>query len=121
MLCHEHNHPHVMLLQIANSFHKLYEPVFNNWCSRCTDYLYRPGGWLQHDEDEIEGFQRILDDLFEPDGAQPEGKKWEIGDTVGQWWRPNFETSLYPYLPVHVTRPKEIKKMYLIPLPQTSK
>lgn len=24
MLCHEHNHPHVMLLQIANSFYKLY-------------------------------------------------------------------------------------------------
>jgi cleavage and polyadenylation specificity factor subunit 5 len=23
MLCHEHNHPHVMLLQIANSFYKL--------------------------------------------------------------------------------------------------
>jgi cleavage and polyadenylation specificity factor subunit 5 len=23
MLCHEHNHPMVMLLQIANSFHKL--------------------------------------------------------------------------------------------------
>jgi cleavage and polyadenylation specificity factor subunit 5 len=23
MLCHENNHPHVMLLQIANSFHKL--------------------------------------------------------------------------------------------------
>ncbi|KAF2403123.1 cleavage and polyadenylation specific factor 5 [Trichodelitschia bisporula] len=100
MLCHEHNHPHVMLLQIANSFHKL------------------PGGWLRHDEPEIEGFQRVLDELFEPEGTQTSTKKWEIGDTLGQWWRPNFETSLYPYLPVHVTRPKECKKMYIIPLPQ---
>lgn len=103
MLCHEHNHPHVMLLQIANSFYKL------------------PGNWLKHDEDEIEGVQRILDELFEPDSTVgPSENKWEIGDAVGVWWRPNFETSLYPYLPAHVTRPKEAKKMYMIPLPQKS-
>jgi len=101
MLCHEHNHPHVMLLQIANSFYKL------------------PGNWLKHDEEEIEGVQRILDELFEPDSTVgPTEQKWEIGDAVGVWWRPNFETSLYPYLPAHVTRPKEAKKMYMIPLPQ---
>ena len=103
MLCHEHNHPHVMLLQIANSFYKL------------------PGNWLKHDEEEIEGVQRILDELFEPDSTVgPTEQKWEIGDAVGVWWRPNFETSLYPYLPAHVTRPKEAKKMYMIPLPQNS-
>jgi cleavage and polyadenylation specificity factor subunit 5 len=81
----------------------------------------RPGNWLKHDEDEIEGVQRILDELFEPDTAPAGESKWEIGDAVGVWWRPNFETSLYPYLPAHVTRPKEAKKMYMIPLPQKSK
>ena len=80
----------------------------------------RPGNWLKHDEDEIEGVQRILDELFEPDTGAPSENKWEIGDAVGVWWRPNFETSLYPYLPAHVTRPKEAKKMYMIPLPQKS-
>ena len=25
LLCHEHNHPHVLMLQIANAFFKLYE------------------------------------------------------------------------------------------------
>jgi cleavage and polyadenylation specificity factor subunit 5 len=84
-----------------------------------ADMSGRPGGWLRHDEDEIEGFQRVLDDLFEPDGSSKD-KKWEIGEVVGQWWRPNFETSLYPYLPAHVTRPKEVKKQYIIPLPQNS-
>jgi cleavage and polyadenylation specificity factor subunit 5 len=84
-----------------------------------ADISGRPGGWLRHDEDEIEGFQRVLDDLFEPDGSTKD-KKWEIGEVVGQWWRPNFETSLYPYLPAHVTRPKEVKKQYIIPLPQNS-
>ena len=84
-------------------------------------WVARPGNWLKHDEDEIEGVQRILDELFEPDNAPEGGNKWEIGDAVGVWWRPNFETSLYPYLPAHVTRPKEAKKMYMIPLPQKSK
>jgi cleavage and polyadenylation specificity factor subunit 5 len=83
--------------------------------------LYRPGNWLKHEEDEIEGVQRILDELFEPDNAEAGGVKWQIGDAVGSWWRPNFETSLYPYIPAHVTRPKEVKKMYIIPLPQKSK
>lgn len=32
-------------------------------------------------------------------------------------WRPNHETFLYPFLPAHVSRPKELKKLYLIHLP----
>lgn len=32
------------------------------------------------------------------------------------WYRPNFDTVLYPYLPPHVTRPKEIKKLFIVPL-----
>jgi cleavage and polyadenylation specificity factor subunit 5 len=46
---------------------------------------------------------------------------WEIGDTLAQWWRPNFETFMYPFLPGHVTRPKECKKLYFIQLPKKSK
>ena len=30
--------------------------------------------------------------------------------------RPSFETPLYPYLPAHITRPKEIRKLYVLPL-----
>lgn len=45
---------------------------------------------------------------------------WEIGDTLAQWWRPNFETFMYPFLPGHVTRPKECKKLYFIQLPKKS-
>src|SRR5579859_8108862 len=52
----------------------------------------------------------------------PEGDdgEWHIGDCVAQWWRPNFETFMYPFIPAHVTRPKECKKMYLIQLPKKS-
>lgn len=30
----------------------------------------------------------------------------QIGECVGIWWRPNFETILYPYCPPHITKPK---------------
>ena len=28
LVCHEHNHPHVLMLQIANAFFKLYAPLY---------------------------------------------------------------------------------------------
>jgi cleavage and polyadenylation specificity factor subunit 5 len=27
LVCHEHNHPHILMLQIANAFFKLYAPA----------------------------------------------------------------------------------------------
>ena len=55
---------------------------------------------------------------FTGDGVN-EGE-WEIGDTLAQWWRPNFETFMYPFLPAHVTRPKECKKLFFVKLPKSS-
>ncbi|KAI5302636.1 hypothetical protein KEM56_000501 [Ascosphaera pollenicola] len=104
LVCHEHNHPHVLMLQIANAFFKL------------------PGDYLLHEEEEIEGFKRRLNERLAPVGSQFSGEgvneDWEIGDALAQWWRPNFETFMYPFLPGHVTRPKECKKLYFIQLPK---
>ncbi|THC91493.1 hypothetical protein EYZ11_009050 [Aspergillus tanneri] len=104
LVCHEHNHPHVLMLQIANAFFKL------------------PGDYLQHDDDEVDGFKKRLNERLAPVGSQFSGEgvneDWEIGDTLAQWWRPNFETFMYPFLPGHVTRPKECKKLYFIQLPK---
>ena len=44
--------------------------------------------------------------------------RWQVGECVGQFWRPGFDFSLYPYLPAHITKPKEIKKLFLVPLPE---
>ncbi|KAF3396236.1 Pre-mRNA cleavage factor Im 25 kDa subunit 2 [Penicillium rolfsii] len=104
LVCHEHNHPHVLMLQIANAFFKL------------------PGDYLPHDEEEIDGFKKRLNERLAPVGSQFSGEgvneDWEVGDTLAQWWRPNFETFMYPFLPAHVTRPKECKKLYFITLPK---
>jgi cleavage and polyadenylation specificity factor subunit 5 len=107
LVCHEHNHPHILMLQIANAFFKL------------------PGDYLKPEDDEIDGFKMRLNERLAPVGTQFSGEgvneEWEIGDTLTQWWRPNFETFMYPFIPAHVTRPKECKKLYFIQLPRQSK
>lgn len=106
LVCHEHNHPHILMLQIANAFFKL------------------PGDYLKPEDDEIEGLKNRLDERLAPVGKLGEGEKegdWTIGDCISQWWRPNFETFMYPFIPAHVTRPKECKKLYMIQLPKNSK
>ena len=84
----------------------------------------RPGDYLQAEDDEVEGFKLRLNERLAPVGNQFSGDgvndEWQIGDTLAQWWRPNFETFMYPFLPAHVTRPKECKKLYFIQLPKSS-
>ncbi|KAK5111437.1 hypothetical protein LTR62_004889 [Meristemomyces frigidus] len=108
LVCHEHNHPHVLMLQIANAFFKL------------------PGDYLSHDADEISGFKKILTAKLSPPSSSSlssrdslESADWNISHNLSTWWRPNFETFMYPYLPPHTTRPKEQKKLYFIQLPET--
>lgn len=84
----------------------------------------RPGDYLPHDAEEIAGFKARLNDRLAPTGSlsardNPESADWDIHDTLAQWWRPNFETFMYPYLPPHVSRPKECKKLYFIQLPKS--
>ncbi|GFW07618.1 cleavage and polyadenylation specificity factor subunit 5 [Trichonephila clavipes] len=75
-----------------------------------------PGGELEAGEDELEGLKRLMTEtLGRQDGVTQE---WIIEDTVGNWWRPNFEPPQYPYVPPHITKPKEHKKLYLVQLPE---
>ncbi|WVR09417.1 hypothetical protein IAU60_006484 [Kwoniella sp. DSM 27419] len=46
------------------------------------------------------------------------GKDWQVEDCLSVWWRPNFDTFFYPYIPAHISQPKECKKLYLVSLPQ---
>ncbi|KAI0194257.1 nucleotide hydrolase-domain-containing protein [Xylaria flabelliformis] len=104
LVCHEHNHPHILMLQIANAFFKL------------------PGDYLRPEDDEVDGFKTRLDERLAPVGRLGEGEEagnWQVGDCLAQWWRPNFETFMYPFIPAHVTRPKECKKLYFIQLPES--
>ncbi|KAL7047860.1 hypothetical protein ACKWTF_003131 [Chironomus riparius] len=97
LLVHEHGLPHVLLLQLGTTFFKL------------------PGGELNAGEDEVEGLKRLLTETL----GQPTGVKsheWIVEDTIGNWFRPNFEPPTYPYCPPHITKPKEHKRLFLVQL-----
>lgn len=88
--------------------------------------MRRPGDYLPHDADEIDGFKARLNERLAPtpgsslsSNITPDDLDWNVADTIAQWYRPNFETFMYPYLPAHVTRPKECKKLYFIQLPKS--
>ncbi|KAL2918038.1 hypothetical protein HK105_202452 [Polyrhizophydium stewartii] len=128
LVVHEHGHPHILMLQIANSFYKLW--VLPNLDRACCQQaaltpstavrmvlcprrrlVFRPGGALRPGEDEIEGLKlRINQKLAPIGGDQTSQGDFEVGELLGVWWRPNFEQAM---------RPKEVKKMYLVHLPET--
>ncbi|CAH1116083.1 unnamed protein product [Phaedon cochleariae] len=96
LLVHEHGLPHVLLLQLGTTFFKL------------------PGGELNPGEDEVDGLKRLLTEtLGRLDGVKQD---WVVEDIIGNWWRPNFEPPQYPYIPSHITKPKEHKRLFLVQL-----
>lgn len=96
LLVHEHGLPHVLLLQLGNTFFKL------------------PGGELHPAEDPVDGLKRLLNETL---GRGENATNWQAEDTIANWWRPNFEPPQYPYLPAHITKPKEHKRLFLVQLP----
>ncbi|XP_027902204.1 pre-mRNA cleavage factor Im 25 kDa subunit 1 isoform X2 [Vigna unguiculata] len=80
-------HPHLLLLQVRNSIYKL------------------PGGRLRPDESDTDGLKRKLTRKLSVD-EDGDGSEWEVGECLGMWWRPDFETLLYPFLPPNVKQPK---------------
>jgi len=98
LIVHEHQLPHVLLLQIGSTFFKL------------------PGGELKPDESEVDGLKRILTETLGKDEASI--NQWSIEECVASWWRPNFDPPRYPYIPAHVTKPKEQTRLFLVELPE---
>lgn len=58
----------------------------------------------------------MLQTLGRLDGVKQE---WHVEDIIGNWWRPNFEPPQYPYIPSHITKPKEHKRLFLVQLQDT--
>ncbi|KAL0333739.1 UNVERIFIED_CONTAM: Pre-cleavage factor Im subunit [Sesamum angustifolium] len=75
-----------------------------------------PGGRLRPGESDIQCLKRKLSSKLSA-GEDGRGPEWEIGECLGVWWRPGFETLLYPYLPPNTKRPKECIKLFLVKLP----
>ena len=63
------------------------------------------------------GLKRKLHNKLSPQAAALR-TAWEVGQQLGTLWRPNADSQLYPYLPSWCTRPKEVRKLYAILLPE---
>lgn len=100
LLTQLHGHPHVLVLQSGSTFFAL------------------PGGKISPGEDEIEGLKRKLNNKLGPPPDSQESVEWEIGDHIATWYRPQFDAHMYPYLPAHITKPKEVKKIFIVHLPE---
>lgn len=71
---------------------------------------------------EVEGLKRKLTRDLSPD--TPEQTKhdmlhisWDIGDCLSTWYRPGVDTVFYPYVPPHVSKAREVRKTYVVALP----
>lgn len=91
-------HPHVLLLQVKNSYFKL------------------PGGRLRCGESDTEGLKRKLTGKL---SCNDNGinNDWQAGECIGVWWRSGFDTLPYPYLPSNRNKIKECTKLFLVRLP----
>jgi hypothetical protein len=68
---------------------------------------------------EVAGLRRKLELYLSPE-SELLRSPWDIGECVGCWSRPNFDTVFYPYNPPHITRPKEVKKLFMVQLPENT-
>ena len=99
LLVHRQSHPHILLLRHGAAE----SPAFR-----------LPGGRLRVGEAEVDGMRRKLTTKLGKPGS--DGSHWQVNELLATWWRPHFESALYPYLPAHITQPKECKKVFLIEL-----
>ena len=108
------SYPHVTdrqrFLQIASHLPPRPPPTLLTNPSQPCYAALRPGHYLSPGEDEALGLKRRLDiqltgDITESTlppgisasglpggGADLGGGDWEVGDCLGTWWRPNYET-----------------------------
>lgn len=107
-LVHRAEYPHVLLLlEQQQQKYSLVMFKYKTW--------QRPREVL-HD--------KLLKHLIKPDPGSKrkwvaqqlssEGSEIEVGEFLGEWWRGEFDDDLVPYLPPHITRPKERVRVHQV-------
>jgi cleavage and polyadenylation specificity factor subunit 5 len=99
IIVHEHDCPHILLLSAGGTYFTL------------------PGGVLSPGQDEKSGLLQHLHRLMSPIGEESQFE-FDIDEIIGCFYRPNFTNAMYPYLPTHIKRPKEVIKTFVVHLPE---
>lgn len=74
------------------------------------------GGKLTEGESEREGLSRHLQSVILKDKLS-DSCEWKVGEVIAKFYRPEFDERIYPYIPPHVTRPKEEITLLQVVLP----
>jgi len=61
---------------------------------------------------------RVASSEVPPAACEARAARAQVGECLGSFWRPSFDLAMFPYLPAHCTRPKEVRKLFLVPLPE---
>merc|ERR1712113_92633 len=78
-----------------------------------------PGGQIKYDKYDKEGLKQKLDKqmLFKSKDLKFD---WKIGELLGIFYRPSHQNFILPYLPPHVSKVKEVFKLYFVQLPEVA-
>ena len=136
-IVYEHGHPHVLIFQIGMSYFKLpggrlrpgesdHDGLLRKLDTNLApdDAKLKPDWRIGTERDAVEknteagGAISFFDDL---DVRRLTNARCSIsGPCVATYWRPGFDNMLYPYKPAHIERPKEVRKLYVIQMPEKS-
>ncbi|KAF8820402.1 putative mrna cleavage factor family protein, partial [Cardiosporidium cionae] len=111
LLCHRHDCPHLLLLQNTIT-HKCVLPSgkYKSWDKPAVAL----GNKLKKLITVVSADLHSAHQLTTIPTAET---SLEIGEYLGEWWRVEFYSDPVPYLPTHVTRPKERLRLYQVTLP----
>ncbi|GAB64582.1 mRNA cleavage factor-like protein, partial [Plasmodium cynomolgi strain B] len=110
-----YEYPHLLLLQnIESQEYYLLSGKYRSW-EKPREVLKRK---LQ------KYVNQIRDMHFSTSHLNSEQKEIEdpieIGEFLGEWWKTQFNSVYLPYLPAHITRPKEYIRLYQVTLTSRS-
>ena len=126
----QHGCPHVLLLQESTLPPGALAPdgkPASQWerpgqhFSASTSTFRLPGGRLRAGEGTREGLKRKLANKLAAPNETNEANlraSFDVLDQLATWYRLGFEPQMYPYLPPHVTKPKETLEVFLVELPE---
>ena len=97
ILIHQNNFPHLFIYQKQSK-------------QNVKENIQLVGGKINNGEEPIEGLKRKMKKQLNVDDL----KHYQIGELLGTFYRINYSSNLYPYLPSHVHSPKEIISLYMI-------
>ncbi|CAG9483986.1 unnamed protein product [Plasmodium vivax] len=111
ILCHRYEYPHLLLLQnVESQTYYLLSGKYRSW-EKPRDVLKKK---LQKYVNQIRDMH-FATSHFNAEQKESEDPI-EIGEFLGEWWKTQFNSVYLPYLPAHITRPKEYIRLYQVTL-----